>query len=236
MSASDETFLTRWSRRKRETAPVKTVVRQPDADVPDDDLASAELGKSAAAKPDQPVAKAENAEPPAMLTEADFLDVNFDALDFASDYTRFMGGNVPDAIRNKALRKLWVSDPVLANMDGLHDYFGDYTDAAVAIPAGQVLQTAYKFGQGFLSDAEAAVWDKLGRPEVKGTTAEAAAVTSVTAVDAALAQPVADQAQAAATVATTAPAAVQDAAAAVAPAVSAADSQAALPVAGRPVA
>jgi Protein of unknown function (DUF3306) len=235
MSASDETFLTRWSRRKRETAPVKTVLRQPDAEAPDDDLASAELSKGAAAKPDQPVAKAENAEPPAMLTEADFLDVNFDALDFASDYTRFMGGNVPDAIRNKALRKLWVSDPVLANMDGLHDYFGDYTDAAVAIPAGQVLQTAYKFGQGFLSDAEAAVWDKLGRPEVKGTTAEAAAVTAVTADDAALAEPVADQAQTAAAVATS-PAAVHEAAAAVAPAAPAADSQAALPLAGQPVA
>jgi hypothetical protein len=40
------------------------------------------------------------------LTEADFADVDFDALHARSDYTRFLAKGVPDAIKHKALRKL----------------------------------------------------------------------------------------------------------------------------------
>lgn len=173
MSDNDETFLSRWSRRKRGLEPEAT------PQTPADEAAAA------------PVEGAEQAEPVAakdtMLTEADFADVNFEALDFGSDYARFMGKNVPDAIRNRALRKLWVSDPVLANMDGLHDYFGDYTDDAVAIKPGQILQTAYKYGQGFLSDEEAAVWDKLGKPQV---VADAAEVNEADAAVVAVVEPI----------------------------------------------
>ncbi len=158
MPDNDETFLARWSRRKRGGEPTTPVAE------PVDDAATIETG-------DETIGRSAT-DKDAMLTEADFVDVNFEALDFGSDYTRFMGKNVPDAIRNRALRKLWVSDPVLANMDGLHDYFGDYTDEAVAIKPGQILQTAYKFGQGFLSDDEAAEWDKLGKPEVVADAAE----------------------------------------------------------------
>ena len=39
----------------------------------------------------------------------------------------------------------------------------DYTDAAVAVPAG-TLKTAYRIGKGFLTDEEVAVWEKLGHP------------------------------------------------------------------------
>lgn len=101
---------------------------------------------------------------PRRLTREDFADVDFEALDFNSDYGRFMQAGVPDDVRNEALRKLWVSDPVLANLDGLDDYCDDYTDAAV-VPKG-LLKTAYKFGRGFLSDKEVAEWEALGRPEV----------------------------------------------------------------------
>jgi hypothetical protein len=34
---------------------------------------------------------------------------------------------VPEELRRLALRKLWRSDPVLANVDGLNDYDLDYT-------------------------------------------------------------------------------------------------------------
>lgn len=100
---------------------------------------------------------------PALLTEADFADVDFEALNFQSDYKRFMAPGVPAHIRNRALRKLWVSDPVLANLDGLDDYIDDYTDAAVAVPTG-LLKTAHKIGRGFLSDDEVAEWERLGKP------------------------------------------------------------------------
>ena len=42
------------------------------------------------------------------LTEADFADVDFAALDAKSDYTRFLQAGVPDSIRNKALRRMRV--------------------------------------------------------------------------------------------------------------------------------
>ncbi|MCB1520197.1 MAG: DUF3306 domain-containing protein [Hyphomicrobiaceae bacterium] len=100
--------------------------------------------------------------PPATLR--DFKDFDFEGLDFESDYTQFMGRDVSHDARNKALRKLWLSNPVLANMDGLDDYCEDYTDAAM-VPIGGV-KTAYKLGRGFLSDEEVAEWEALGRPEV----------------------------------------------------------------------
>jgi hypothetical protein len=47
--------------------------------------------------------------------------------------------------------------------DALNDYMGDYTDAAVSVPAN-LLRTAYKVGRGFLDDSEVAAWEDLGRP------------------------------------------------------------------------
>src|SRR5262245_29519960 len=38
--------------------------------------------------------------------------VDFDALDFNSDYARFMLPQIPHALRSQALRKLWASNAV----------------------------------------------------------------------------------------------------------------------------
>ena len=98
----------------------------------------------------------ETPEPP-----KDFSDFDFEKLDYESDYTQFMDKNVSSSDRHKALRKLWVSNPVLANMDGLDDYCEDYTDAAVCLPKG-MMKTAYQYGRGFLNDEEVAEWEALG--------------------------------------------------------------------------
>lgn len=63
------------------------------------------------------------------------------------DFSVFMGRAVPEHLRRRALRKLWVSNPVLANLDGLLDHGEDYTDAATVIPG---MQTAYQVGQGMM--------------------------------------------------------------------------------------
>jgi hypothetical protein len=77
-----------------------------------------------------------------------------DSLQMNDDFTRFLAKTVPERLRRRALRRLWLSNPVLANLDGLNDYEDDYTDAATA---GQVVKTAYQVGRGFLSKvAEAA--------------------------------------------------------------------------------
>ena len=68
---------------------------------------------------------------PKPMTEDDFKDVDFRALDYGSDYGRFMQDGVPEGIRQKALTKLWHSDPIFTQVDPFQDYAGDYTDAAV---------------------------------------------------------------------------------------------------------
>ena len=98
-------------------------------------------------------------DPARVLTEDDFADIDFDALDEHSDYTRFMAKNVPEAIRRRALRKLWGSSELFAQMDGLNDYDQDFTDGIEAV---KNIATDYKVGQGFLSDEEVAEWEDLG--------------------------------------------------------------------------
>ena len=96
---ADEPFLSRWSRRKRD--------EREHARTPADEVDEAEAG-----------------EKPAEISPEDLPDI--DTLHKDSDFTVFMREGVPEEIRNLALRKLWTSDPVLANVDGLNDYDGDY--------------------------------------------------------------------------------------------------------------
>ncbi len=70
-----------------------------------------------------------------------------DTLKAGDNFAAFMARAVPTRLRNRALRKLWVSDPVLANLDMLVDYGEDYTDAATVV---ENLQTAYQVGKGFV--------------------------------------------------------------------------------------
>ncbi len=100
---ADERFLSRWSRRKRDE---RDAVDAPATEDAQEGEATAQDGDDAAIDP------------------ADLPDV--DSLDKDSDFTVFMRDGVPEALRNRALRKLWTSDPVLANVDGLNDYDGDY--------------------------------------------------------------------------------------------------------------
>ncbi len=70
-----------------------------------------------------------------------------DTLKAGDNFTAFMAKAVPTRLRNRALRKLWVSDPVLANLDMLVDYGEDFTDAATVV---ENLQTAYQVGRGYI--------------------------------------------------------------------------------------
>lgn len=209
MHDDGENFLARWSRRKR------TQVDKPQAV----DEASLSLGEQGAAQTaEKSVEIANLAEPgaahqvdgthalsadaadetaPTSATEAKNIELaktDFEALDFQSDYHQFMDGDVNDDLRNKALRKLWVSNPVLANIDGLDDYCEDYTDAAVCLPKG-VMKTAYQFGRGFLDDDEVAAWEALGKPE-EPAEAEGANDADEATPDADIAEPAVADAQA----------------------------------------
>ncbi|MGI9385285.1 MAG: DUF3306 domain-containing protein [Methyloligellaceae bacterium] len=166
MVERDDNFLGRWSRRKvearqglrKKAADEAAGVAAPETDdvaaIADDVGTSEMLRDEGSERP--PEAATEH---PAPGDEgetdraAEFEDFDFDALDYESDYTRFMDKGVPEAIRRRALRKLWQSNPILANLDGLNDYDEDFTDAALAV---DVLQTAYKVGRGYLTDEDLA--------------------------------------------------------------------------------
>ncbi|MEQ9695185.1 DUF3306 domain-containing protein [Shimia sp. SDUM112013] len=68
-----------------------------------------------------------------------------DTLGEGDDFKAFLTEEVPARIKTRALRKLWKSNPVLANVDGLVDYGEDFTDASCVI---ENLQTAYQVGKG----------------------------------------------------------------------------------------
>lgn len=176
-ASQQHSFLERWSLRKRGLAEDEPATQDATQTASlDDGLCDAELEAGEGSSHAGPVANAEDGEVATGETEApkkDFADFDFEQLDYESDYKQFMGSDVTSEARHKALRKLWVSNPVLANMDGLDDYCEDYTDAAVCLPKG-MMKTAYQYGRGFLNDEEVAEWEALGKePEQPPQDADA---------------------------------------------------------------
>lgn len=67
------------------------------------------------------------------------------------DFSAFLKAAVPERLRRRALRKLWLTNPTLANIDGLVDYGEDFTDSAMVVEG---MQTAYQVGKGMLKHVE----------------------------------------------------------------------------------
>ncbi len=63
----------------------------------------------------------------------------------------YLKASLPRRLKDRALRRLWRLNPVLANLDGLVDYGEDYTDAATVV---ENLQTVYQVGRGMLTKLE----------------------------------------------------------------------------------
>ncbi len=129
MVKDDEGALSRWSRRKaaartgpdkkrrgRGTAlpePTQTPADTPPKETADPVVPPAEAGTDTALTNTPP-------EP------ADYGLPSIESLDRDSDYQGFLADGVPEALTRAALRKLWASDPVFANLDGLNDYDEDF--------------------------------------------------------------------------------------------------------------
>jgi hypothetical protein len=84
------------------------------------------------------------------------------------DFSAFMSKAVPDRLRRRALRRLWLANPALANLDGLLDYGEDFTDSATVI---ENLQTAYQVGKGMTEH----VLEMVRQAEAKAAEQRAAA-------------------------------------------------------------
>ncbi|TCD11908.1 DUF3306 domain-containing protein [Oricola cellulosilytica] len=158
-------FLARWSQRKRaaveEDVPTET---GPDA-LPADDTETE--------KQPEAVDEALAAELEENRLAAEAVDI--DSLSYEDDFKVFLKRGVPEALKKQALRKLWRSNPILANLDGLNDYDDDFGD-----PSANVYKSLWALGRGFLSEAEQKAQYAAGRltmPEPSEDAAEALAGT-----------------------------------------------------------
>lgn len=98
--------------------------------------------------PKAEVAPADRYEDPIAPNEPPPVDLPTpETLDKDSDFSAFLKDGVPEALRRRALRVLWRSDPVLANLDGLNDYDEDYRSIGTVVEA---VRTAYAAGRGYL--------------------------------------------------------------------------------------
>lgn len=156
---SRDSFLSRWSRRKAEA---REKERQEETLALSLDDAPEETAAPALADPECPPAAAPTAEDDEPLELPDI-----DSLTADSDYTVFLRDKVPAALRKQALRKLWRSDPVLANLDGLNDYDEDFRNPAVT---GAAVRTAYNALRGYARPEDDEVIEK---PEDRPDSREA---------------------------------------------------------------
>ncbi|WP_321831538.1 DUF3306 domain-containing protein [Thalassovita sp.] len=106
----------------------------------------------------QAAVAAEHAEEQAKLDELSDEELlvklelpNPDEMQQGDDFAAFMKQAVPERLRRRALRRLWTSNPVLANVDMLVDYGEDFTDSAMVV---ENLQTAYQVGKGMKAHVE----------------------------------------------------------------------------------
>ncbi len=126
MTVGREGFVSRWSRLKRQRE--RGVEEQ-------------ETSPVAA----EPAPEPAPGEPPIeKLPDPDSLPAD-------ADFGIFLREQVPEALRRKALRRLWRSNPIISAVDMLDDYCEDFTDAATVVPA---LRTAYKVGKEALERVE----------------------------------------------------------------------------------
>jgi uncharacterized protein DUF3306 len=107
---SDEEFLARWSRRKRE------------AKVAADAPAPAQTAETP--NPAPPV----TAEDPAS-TEVDLSSLPpIDSITAATDVTAFLRQGIPQDLTRAALRRAWASDPTIRDFVGLAENAWDFND------------------------------------------------------------------------------------------------------------
>ena len=128
---TDDSFASRWSRRKQAVAK-EELAEEPAVEVVEE------------APPEQTEAE--------VLAEFNLKDP--DEMQAGDDFSAFMNSAIPQRLRNRALRKLWLSNPALANLDELLDYGEDFTNKGGLV---EDVVTAYKVGKGFV--------DKLAEEE-----------------------------------------------------------------------
>jgi hypothetical protein len=136
--AESETFLGRWSRRKAEAR------REPEGP-PLEQAGRQDTEQTISARPETlPDTPPDQETKQRWIAELEKVDI--EKLTSQDDFSVFMKEWVPQALRQKALRKLWTADPVLGVNDGLDDWCGDYTNAATVVAD---LKSSWLPGKGY---------------------------------------------------------------------------------------
>ena len=130
--SEDANFLSRWARRKAEAREEDkreeaTATATPEADGTVDEQNRPVTEEEIAALPDP------------------------DKLEHGADFKPFLRPGVPQALRQRALRRIWRVNPAIGFLDGMNEYDLDYTDAATVVDN---LKTAYQVGRGFVIPEE----------------------------------------------------------------------------------
>jgi len=128
---NDSSFLTRWSKRKSESNEVSSKSEQNEKNTLDvkDELKEEEN-------------KLSNDE----LAEK-YEVTNPEKIDNPLDLKKILKENLPDRLKQVALRKLWKLVPAYGEISELVEYGEDFTDAATVI---ENLQTSYIVGKGYI--------------------------------------------------------------------------------------
>ena len=122
MSGEEEGFLARWSRRKRQAAALPR-----DGEPPEPDPAPAPISALPPAAEGELPPPAAEAPAPAEAPEDMPADLPpLESLTAGSDITPFLRPQVPAALRQAALRRLWSLDPAIRDFVGPADYAWDY--------------------------------------------------------------------------------------------------------------
>ena len=169
----DEGFLSRWSRRKAEakTAPEEL----PPVAAPRTDKANAAVAAepardaTPAAAPDM-----QRDAPPDEETRQTWIArleaIDLESLTYTDDFTIFMKDWVPQAVRNRALRRLWRTSDVFDGLDGLVDYGDDFAIAPAAVGS---ITSSWQPGRGFApGENEPAAPEEEAGSETAGEAAD----------------------------------------------------------------
>lgn len=152
----EKSFFDRWSYRKAMTEEAKTkelkeaALEQQNAPDPQIDNAEVRLQDESAELRQtgmQPVSPEEAEEMEQNHEAAKAVDL--ETLNYNSDYQVFFKKGVPEHLKNMAMRKLWISNPVLANVDGLNEYDENFAD-----PALNTFKSIWDVGKGYLTDED----------------------------------------------------------------------------------
>ena len=162
---SDDSFLSRWSARKAQIAKGELVADEKPA-LTVQEVNEGELGNGEEAKlSDQELLEKFELPHPEDLADE-------------SDLTQFLDGDLPERLRQMALRRLWRLNPLFGHVCDMVEYGEDYTDAATVMEG---MQTAYQVGKGYKKQAHDA--EEAAESETSDTEAAESETSDTEAVE-----------------------------------------------------